>query len=169
MGIAVGVAPDRFNRNGQVTRAEFTALLIRTLGIAETKPAAASFKDMSPDASYFGAVEAARAAGLVGSYPDGSFRPQASMTREEIAAMVVRALANAGKPLVVADPEAVLARFADKAAIGPWVREAGAQAAEASIVRGREGNRFAPKENTTRAEAVVMLRRLLVILGRIAG
>ncbi|MDH7574058.1 MAG: S-layer homology domain-containing protein [Clostridia bacterium] len=167
LGIAGGVAPDRFDPNGLVTRAQFAAFLVRSLGLAEVKPATASFTDVGPGAWYYGAVETARAAGLVGGYPDRTFKPDQRISREEIAAMVVRALAKAGKPVEVADPEAVLSRFADQAAIGAWAREAAAQAVEAGIVGGREGNRFAPKENATRAEAVVMLKRMLVSLGRI--
>lgn len=169
LGIAAGVAPDRFNPNGQVTRAEFTALLIRTLGIAETKPAAASFKDVSPGAWYYGAVETARAAGLVGGYPDGTFRPQANVTREEIASMVHRGLAYAGKRVTVAgEVEAILAPFADAREVGPWARESVAAAVKERILRGRTATTIVPKGNATRAEAVVMLKRMLVSLGKLA-
>lgn len=167
--IAGGVSENLFAPDGQVTRAEFAALLIRTLGLAETKPAAPSFKDVAPGDWYYGAVETARAAGLVGGYPDGTFRPQANITREEIASMVHRALLYAGKkPAVAGRVDAILARFADAAAIGGWARESVAVAVSENILRGRTANTVVPKGNATRAEATVMLKRALVSLGELS-
>ncbi|MBC7348274.1 MAG: S-layer homology domain-containing protein, partial [Clostridia bacterium] len=170
LGITGGVAPDRFGPNRLVTRAQFAAFLIRSLGITETRPTAGQFKDVNPDAWYYGVVETARAAGLVGGYPDGTFRPQANITREEIASMLHRGLAYAGKRVTVAgEVEAILAPFADAREVGPWARESVAAAVKERILRGRTPTSLVPKGNATRAEAVVMLKRLLVSLGRIAG
>ncbi|MGB9885395.1 MAG: S-layer homology domain-containing protein [Moorellales bacterium] len=167
--IAGGVSETLFAPNGKVTRAQFAALLIRTLGITEAKPAASSFTDVAASDWYFGAVETARAAGLVGGYPDGTFRPEAPITREEMAAMVCRALGYAGKKPVLAQPvEVLLARFSDTAQIGTWAREAVAAAVSENILRGRDGQ-AAPKANATRAEATVMLKRALVSLGEISS
>lgn len=167
--IAGGVSENLFAPDGQVTRAEFVALLIRTLGIAETKPATPSFKDVAAADWYYGAVETARAAGLVGGYPDGTFRPEANITREEIASMVHRALLYAGKkPAVAGRVEAILARFADAASIGSWARESVAVAVSENILRGRTANAVVPKGNATRAEATVMLKRALVSLGELS-
>jgi len=166
--IAGGVSETLFEPNGQVTRAQFAALLIRTLGITEAKPAAASFTDVAASDWYYGAVETARAAGLVGGYPDGSFRPEARITREEIAAMVYRALVYAGKrPVLAGPPETVLARFSDAGQIGGWAREALAAAVSANILRGRTADTVVPKGTATRAEATVMLKRALVSLGEL--
>ena len=169
IGIAGGVTKDSFAPNGLVTRAQFAAFLIRSLRIAEANSAAGSFSDVNSSAWYYGAVEAARAAQLVGGYPDGNFRPNQPITRGEIAVMVVRALAfQAATPVSVTSPEVVLAaRFVDGNFIATWARSAVAQAVEANIVNGREGRRFAPQENASRAEAVVMLKRMLVSTGRL--
>ncbi len=125
---------------------------------------------MSPTAWYYGAVEAAHAAQLVGGYPDGSFRPNQPITRSEIAVMVVRALAlQVAAPVSLTSPESVLAsRFTDWNIIAAWAREAVAQAVEANIVKGRDRNLFAPEENASRAEAVVMLKRMLSSTGRLS-
>ncbi len=170
LGIAGGVTQDGFGPNGLVTRAQFAAFLIRSLRIAEVNPAAGRFSDVSRTAWYYGAVEAALAAQLVGGYPDGSFRPNQPITRDEIAVMVVRALnLQAVTPVSFTSPEVVLAsRFKDWQTIAVWARGAVAQAVEANIVRGREGNLFAPQENASRAEAVVMLKRMLNSSGRLS-
>ncbi|MEW6540762.1 MAG: S-layer homology domain-containing protein [Bacillota bacterium] len=161
-GIAGGMTATTFAPNQNVTRAQFAALLIRTLGITEQAAKGGRFTDVAAQAWYAGAVETAAAAGLVGGYPDGGFAPNANITRQELAAMVTRGLAHQGKDvkLDAAEVEAILARFGDQARISPWARTAAAVAADQDIVRGRADNAFAPRENATRAEAIVMLKRM---------
>ncbi|QGP92644.1 S-layer homology domain protein [Neomoorella glycerini] len=165
--IAAGKTDTLFAPDDNVTRAEFAALLLRSLGIAEVQPAAARFKDVQPGAWYYGAVEAASRAGLVGGYEDGTFRPDALITREEMAAMITRALAYAGKPVTVDDAAALLARFTDAAAVSGWAQQAVAAAVKSGIVAGRTANTIVPQASATRAEAIVMLKRLLVNTGAI--
>jgi hypothetical protein len=162
-GIVAGITPTTFAPHQNVTRAQFAALLIRTLGITEQLAGGGKFTDVAVGAWYAGAVETAAAAGLVGGYPDGSFKPDANITRQELAAMVVRGLAYQGKDVTLdaAEVEAILARFTDATTISPWAREVAAVAADRGIVGGRPGNAFAPLESATRAEAVVMLKRML--------
>jgi len=168
-GIAGGYPDGAFRPNANVTRAQFAALLIRTLGITEQAGTGQRFTDVAPGAWYVGAVETAAAAGLVGGYPDGSFKPNANITRQELAAMVTRGLAYQGKDvkLSAAEVEAILARFSDAAKISPWARNVAAVAADQGIVGGRTGNTFAPQENATRAEAIVMLKRMLAATGKL--
>ena len=122
------------------------------------------FKDVQPGAWYYGTVEGAYAAGLINGYEDGTFRPEQEITREEMAALIVRALKYAGQEVIVDDVDAILARFEDASKISPWAKEEAAQAVASGIIIGRDGL-FAPKDNATRAEAVVMLKRMLVKLG----
>ncbi len=168
-GIAGGYPDGTFRPNANVTRAQFAALLIRTLGITEQAAKGGRFTDVAAKAWYAGAVETAAAAGLVGGYPDGSFKPNANITRQELAAMVTRGLAYQGKDvkLSAAEVEAILARFSDAAKISPWARNVAAVAADQGIVGGRTGNTFAPQENATRAEAIVMLKRMLAATGKL--
>lgn len=91
-----GVTGDTFAPDRQVTRAEFAAMLVRSLGIAE-QSASLSFADVQPDAWYARAVEAAHEAGLITGYGNGMFRPNEPITHEQIASMIARALKFAGK------------------------------------------------------------------------
>ncbi len=159
--IAAGVTENTFNPEGQVTRAEFTAFLIRTLGIDEIKPAQNRFPDVQPGAWYYGAVEAAAPAGLVAGYEDGGFRPEQAISRQEMAAMLTRALAYAGKQVDVSGRvDVILAKFSDNTAIGAWARTSAAVAVEAGLIVGRTSTTFVPLGNATRAETVVVLKRL---------
>lgn len=164
LGIVGGISENEFAPQMPVNRAQFAAFLIRSLGIQETRPAESHFKDVPTNAWYYGAVEGAYAAGLVGGYEDGTFKPEKEISRQEIAALIARALKNAGQGVTVDDVDSVLARFKDASKISSWAKEEAAQAVASGIIVGRDGL-FAPQDNTTRAEAVVMLKRMLVKLG----
>lgn len=104
--------------------------------------------------------------GLVGGYEDGTFKPEKEISRQEIAALIARALKNEGEEVIVDDVDSILARFKDASKISPWAKEEAARAVTSGIIGGRDGL-FAPKDSTKRAEAVVMLKRMLVKLGAI--
>ncbi|QTH43714.1 S-layer homology domain-containing protein [Cohnella sp. LGH] len=101
-------------------------------------------------------MKSAVQAGWITGYSDGSFRPQAHMTRAELTAVIVRA-AN----LSVKSGENT--GFADDERIPVWVRGYAAAAAQGGLIEGRGGNRFVAEGLVTRAEAAVMIVRLLEI------
>jgi len=159
--IAAGVTANEFNPEGQVTRAEFTAFLLRTLGINEDSSATNQFADIQPGDWYYGAVVTATKTGLIAGYEDGSFRPEQAISRQEMAAMLVRALAYAGREVdVTGRVDDILSRFSDASSIAGWARTSAAVAVESGLIAGRTATTFAPLGNATRAETVVMLRRL---------
>ncbi|MGB9920709.1 MAG: Ig-like domain-containing protein [Moorellales bacterium] len=150
----VGGYPDRsFRPNQPVTRAEFTALLVRALGLRERPDG--TFVDCV-GRWYAGAVEAAHRAGLVVGTRESRFEPEREITRQEMAVIMARALEKRG----VQTAPGNLQVFSDAALISPWAQKQAAQAVGAGIVRGADG-RFLPLRSATRAEAVVMLKRLL--------
>ncbi|TDA65684.1 MAG: S-layer homology domain-containing protein [Clostridia bacterium] len=168
--IARGMTETTFEPEGQVTRAQFAALLTRSLGIAEAKEGQSRFKDVSSGDWFYGAVLAAYEAGLVKGYEDGTFRPNANITREEMATMVARGLAYAGKKVdVTGKVDTLLAKFTDRNQISGWAREAAAVAVQEGIVKGRTATTYVPRANATRAESTVMLKRLLVSTGEIGS
>lgn len=166
--IARGVTDDTFDPEGKVTRAQFVALLTRTLGIPENKAARAHFTDVQRGDWYHGNVEAAFAAGLVKGYEDGTFRPNAHITRQEIAVMVARGVQYGGRKVDVSGQiESLLSRFIDQNQISWWAREGAAIAVKEGIVLGRTTDQYVPDADSTRAEATVMLKRALRSLGEI--
>ncbi|HHX27974.1 MAG TPA: hypothetical protein GX716_03075 [Firmicutes bacterium] len=94
--------------------------------------------------------------GVVGGYEDGSYRPEAGITRQEFAKMVVLA---AG---LEADAEPELT-FADAGEIAGWARGYVSAAVNAGIITGVGDNRFAPADPVTRAQAATMIIRALGI------
>ena len=78
---------DKFNPDGEITRAEFAALLVRSLGLNEETDAL-SFTDVGPDEWYTGVIGAAVSSGLINGYKDGTFRPDALISREQMVTMI---------------------------------------------------------------------------------
>ncbi|MCQ6563142.1 glycoside hydrolase domain-containing protein [Paenibacillus mendelii] len=136
-------APDR-----EITRAEFAAILARTLGLADH--GSGTFADVSADAWYAVAVNAAAQAGLINGQGNDCFAPNAAITREEMAVMLQRAVEWQTKQTFQPD---LTHSFGDDAQISPWARGATQVLAELGIMVGRSNNHFAPKVSVTRAEA----------------
>jgi pectate lyase/pectin methylesterase-like acyl-CoA thioesterase len=156
--IVDGTGENRFSPDSPVTRAEFAALLVRSMGLSEKE--SSIFTDVNGAEWYAGAVGAASEAGIIDGFEDGTFRAQAVITREQMSVMIARALALAGYDGEPGD--GALAGFSDKSSISSWAREAAAQAAGAGIINGMEDDSFQPKEQASRAQAAVMLKRWLL-------
>ncbi|MNI71511.1 S-layer protein precursor [compost metagenome] len=91
---------------------------------------------------------------IMSGYEDGSFRAGQKITRTELAVIMVRAQG------LTVDPDAV-PTFSDTAQIAAWARPYIAAAEKAGLISGKGGNRYAPAEYATRAEAVTLLVKLL--------
>ncbi|MEK4062157.1 MULTISPECIES: 5'-nucleotidase C-terminal domain-containing protein [Paenibacillus] len=156
--IITGTSDTAFSPAQKVTRAEFAALITRSLGLAATSSGAA-FTDVSANAWYADAIHTAAAAGLITGYTDGSFKPNSPITRQEMASILSKAMKYTGATLT-ADP-ARLAKFSDAADIAAWSQSAVEEIAAAGIIQGRADGSFAPQMSATRAEAVTMLEKTL--------
>lgn len=98
-------------------------------------------------------IQKAVALGFINGYPDGTFRPNAQITRAEFIVMLAKALKlqGNGKELT----------FTDQADIGQWARQAIAQAVEAGIINGYTDGAFRPNAKISRTEMVLMTVRAL--------
>jgi alpha-tubulin suppressor-like RCC1 family protein len=161
--IVQGITDDSFAPDTPITRAEFTGLLVRALGLAMEKDAAnPGFKDVAVDAWYAPAINAAIRVELVSGITADSFAPNERITREQMAVLIARAMKLMGKPSDSADQvSGQLAKFADRASISSWAHTAVANIVTAGIVAGISNNKFAPSEYATRAQATAILRRFL--------
>ncbi|MDY4976758.1 MAG: S-layer homology domain-containing protein, partial [Clostridia bacterium] len=88
-GIVSGVTDTTFEPDREITRAEFAALIARALKISYENEESV-FRDVAAPSWYAKEVNAAAAAGLISGY-DGFFRPEDSITREEMAVIIVKA------------------------------------------------------------------------------
>ncbi|MDG0790878.1 S-layer homology domain-containing protein [Cohnella ginsengisoli] len=162
--IVKGVGNDAFGPVRSITRAEFAALLVRGLGLRDPG-GDVGFKDVAGSAWYAAEVRTAAAYGLVRGFGDGSFRPQATVTREEVAVMTAQALKLAGAPASTDGGAKPAAAFADASDIHGWSADAVRTASSFGILKGLPDGRLAPRATATRAEAVAMLSRTLQAAG----
>ncbi|PRR72841.1 S-layer homology domain-containing protein [Moorella stamsii] len=153
-GIVAGVDSSHFEPGRAVTRAEFASLLVKALGLEAKEGTKNPFKDVKGDAWYAGAVTAAAGNGLVKGYEDGTFRPENLITREELVAMLVRAMN------LPASEEKLT--FKDNDKVSAWARKSVAVAAAHGLVKGFEDGTFRPGDTASRAECAVMIYRMLV-------
>lgn len=157
-GVITALSSDRFEPDGPVTREVFAQWLVRSLG-GTPSPAPPEFTDahrISVDTR--GYVGRAVELGLLQGYPDGSFGPQGTVTRAEMATILGRVLVDLGVPAL---PQRYFAVFEDRDQIPAWAEPAAA-AVRRQLVVGRVAYRvFAPADPTTRAEAATMLHRFM--------
>jgi len=97
-------------------------------------------------------IRQAIASNLVSGYPDGTFRPNAPVTRAEFVVMLMKALGKSGD-------QAAAPSFADASDIGAWARSAIGQAAKEKVVGGYPDGTLRPDGRITRAELAAMAAR----------
>jgi hypothetical protein len=155
-GIVDGTDKGTFDPAGTLTRAQFAKLLAAALRLEAGPSGQAPFADVPSGAWYSEAVKAAAAAGLVEG-DRGSFYPNGSLTREQMTVMLVRAFERqSGASAEAAD----LSGFKDAAAISGWAHAAMSKAVGMKLIEG-DGDSLSPQGTTTRAQAAVVIYRLL--------
>jgi lactocepin len=161
--ITQGKSENSFAPQQKLTRAEFAVLLAKTLKLP-TNSYEGVFKDVKEYKEWaYAGIEAAYHAGIVKGSLDGYYNPDAQITREEMATMIVRAVKYQDKSLL--EDLAPSNKFKDDSRIGAFAKESVYLANELGIIKGRSDNSFDPKNDTTRAETAVMLYRMLNTLG----
>lgn len=146
----------------QVTRAQAAQMLYNVCGAEKSSGQSASFSDVAPGAWYYDAVSALAEKGILKGYQDGTFRPSQKITRAEFAAILSACGSSFGSAAADAgeDTDSAPAGFSDVAE-NSWYYEAVTECAEKGWITGYDGGLFKPAANTTRAESVTMINRLL--------
>ncbi|MCP1311886.1 cadherin-like beta sandwich domain-containing protein [Paenibacillus tyrfis] len=145
--IVNGVTNSSFAPAQDVSRAEFASLLVRILHLKSSETA--SFGDVAGNAWYAKEVSAAYKAGIITGDSRQMFEPNRSITREEMAIMLVRAYEyRTGVKLEKASTE-----ISDASMVSDWALPYVNSAIKAKLLTGRQEGLFVPAEHTTRAEA----------------
>ena len=153
-GIVNGTSDTTFEPLAPVTRAQFAKMVCITFGIGEKNPAAPTFTDVAPTDWFYGYVEAAAATGIVMGVSDTEFDPNALITREQMAAMMYRAITIKNITLKTSSAPA---SFTDAYTISGYAVEAVNVLSAASVINGMDDGRFAPQETATRAQAACII------------
>ncbi|CAN7391695.1 S-layer homology domain-containing protein [Paenibacillus sp. LjRoot153] len=167
--IVQGSSEDQFSPDRSITRAEFTTIMLRALGLHSPKDSQnISFSDISSADWYAQDVKTAVSYGLISGYDDGTFMPNGQITRAEAMVIIDRAMSIVHLENVKTASAAIetLSSFTDGATIADWASQAIASAVKQGIAQGAD-NKLAPSENITRAETATMIRRMLIKAGLI--
>ncbi|WP_321027622.1 S-layer homology domain-containing protein [Eisenbergiella sp.] len=160
-GLLSGTGNNQFSPDGAMTRGMFVTALGRLAGVNPDSYKTRSFTDVKADAYYAAYVEWAAQKNIAGGTGDKLFGPDAPVTREQMAVMMANYAGQMGYSIPT--PLAAVT-FADNDTISPWAAKEVAAMQRAGIVKGRDGNRFAPQENATRAEVSAVLRRFIEVV-----
>ena len=159
-GIVNGTSANTYEPLAPVTRAQFTKMVCIAFAVKEYTPATPTFTDVAPSDWSYKYVEAAAAAGIVKGVSETEFDPNALVTREQMAAMMYRAMTVAGASLKTDAP----ASFTDAASISDYAVEAVNTLSAAGVINGMDDGRFAPQETANRAQAACIIYQYFLAL-----
>ena len=160
-GLMTGTSATTFEPNTSLSRAMLVAVLHRLEG----SPAASGsdFTDVAEGDWYAQAVNWAASVGVVNGFDDGTFQPNAAITREQMAAILRNYAAYKGLDVTAADD---LANYSDASSVSDWAKESIQWAVGSGLLGGYEDGTLRPQGTTTRAEVASVLQRAL---GNVAG
>ncbi|WP_445671413.1 S8 family serine peptidase [Paenibacillus sp. FSL R7-0302] len=156
--IIQGTSATTFAPQSNLTRAEFTALLTRALGLRTD--ASVTFSDVKSTDWYAKDVAAASKAGLILGIGNGKFAPTQKVTRQELAVILDRAVKLTGTELkAVANPS--FTTYSDSAKVAPYAKDSLQALTKAGIFASETGIAFNPTAPATRETAAAALYELL--------
>ena len=150
------VEGDKWRPDQKISRGDFVTALAKANGVLDSYPVdgIGVYDDISQADSRAPYIMWANDSGLmIGS--DGSFLPEDSLTREQMATVVARFLSMRGDPIHVGS----LKQYADANLISDWAEQGVRICTGCGILQGANG-RFSPKGKLTRAEVATILSRL---------
>ena len=147
-----GYEDGSFKPNNSITREEFVTIIVNAFGL-KNDGAVSDFEDVSSNDWFYTYVSSAVDAGIVSGISDNSFGTGMNITRQDVAVLVARALK--------AENGVSSESFADDEEISAYASDSVYFLKDAGIISGRDGNRFVPKDECTRAECAVIIKKAL--------
>lgn len=155
-GLMTGVSATEFAPNQTTTRGMIVSMLARLEGV--TSAESAGFTDVAESDWYATAVNWAASVGVVNGYEDDTFRPNAPITREQMAAILYNYADYKGYDV---SARADLSDYADAASISSWAEDVLAWANAEGLINGMTATTIDPQGATTRAQTAAMFERFL--------
>lgn len=152
--------PDRY-----VTRAEFTSILVRAIGedMKIVNSTDEAFSDVDVNDWYYEVVNAGWKEGLITGVSISEFKPDEHITREQMAAISVRALTRIKgiSTISKAHAETILGKYTDSKDVSSWARVELATAINSKIIEGVGHNSLASQTLATRAQAATVVYKVI--------
>ena len=148
-GIVSGYPDGTFKPGNSVTRRDFAIMLTQMLGVSNDGTAVSPFIDVDDDDYGVVSIAYCKAHNIISGYDDGTFKPDATITRQEAASMIVKAMgvSKASDEL-----------YPDDSTIAGWAKDAVYKAKAAGLMKGyEEDGTFRPTGKITRAEAASIM------------
>ncbi len=158
-GLMKGTGPGLFSPGGTVTRGQIAAILHRLAG--EPAVRGSSFSDVADGAYYSEAVAWAARQGVAEGFPDGTFRPDLPVSRQQLAAILWR---YAKLEQADSGNRAALQGFPDAGDVSSYAREAMGWALAEGILRGTGDGKLQPQGRAARGQTAVLLERFQNLL-----
>ncbi len=156
-GVVNGMGDGTFGCARQVTRADFTLMLVRILGkTAEVKD---NFDDVSPDQYFYKEIGVAKALGITNGRDGKTFDPTGNITRQDMATLVYRLLEKENK-LNFDETFNLSNKFSDAKDISEYAATSIKAMVDMKLLSGYETGEFKPQGFATRAETAVFLSRV---------
>lgn len=156
-GIVNRVSDTWYGPGQKITRGDFAMFLVRTLQLSGQ--AADTFSDVDADAEYANAIAIGKGLGILQGLGDGTFNPEGEITRQELMAITARGMRK--KKSMVEGTSEDLAGFSDASVVADWAVLDVASMVRLGVVRGNADGTVNPLGNTTRAEAAVIMNRVM--------
>lgn len=95
-GVITGYPDGTFKPNQSISRAHAAKIIAKALGLDTKNVKNPNFKDIPTNYAYYGEIAALANAGIINGYPDGTFKPNATLTRGQMAKIIARAFELTG-------------------------------------------------------------------------
>ena len=154
--IVSGKDAEHFAPNDNITREETAKIIAGIFKLSGS--GSVPFSDVKSDDWFYPYISAVYNNRIVNGISENMFGSGLSVTRQDMCTMIYNAISVSGTEL---DKKFAQKIFEDNDMISPYAAEAVAVLQTAGIINGDENNEFKPQDGTTRAEAAVMLKRLL--------
>lgn len=160
--LIVTAANGNFHPDLEITRAEFIEIIVKGLGLRPIK-GKSYFKDVSDTDLYAGYINVAFENGIIKGYEDGKFGPNDTITREQAMTIVNVAMNITGltEKTKVIESDKLLMKYTDSKDISEWAVNSIAACIESGVIYGKSNTIIAPKDQITRAEVAVIVKRIL--------
>ncbi|MDD4391080.1 MAG: S-layer homology domain-containing protein [Eubacteriales bacterium] len=151
-GIVTGYPDGKFRPDAPVTRAEFITMVNKALG--NRGSASVNFSDTPAFEWYYQAVAKAVAAAYTGGYDDGTFRPDAKISRQEAAVMISRIVPTYGY-------SASIGKFKDSAKVASWAASSLSKVNGKGYIGAYDDGLLHPEDSLTRAQTAKIITDII--------
>jgi hypothetical protein len=158
-----GETDGSFSPDNDITRAEFASIVVRALGLMRPGTGKDVFNDVMREDLFYDAISIAYEYGITSGYGNGRFGPEDTITREQAMTIITKAMKITKLPIELesGQEKQILDDFGDTVLASDWSKSSIASCIKTELVYGINGKLIAPMNNITRAEAAVIVRRLL--------